>query len=578
MKVIACAGSGKTTLLRAYARARPNKEFIYITYNASVGKEAQRTFPPNVTCRNIHKIAYKKIGWSYRKKLRGEMSFTYGAYGDLTTERLVQKVVQAYLISRDKEINADHVEKCVPIYLKKKTDYLTMAKKYWKAMVDKGDEKVAMTHDGYLKLYMLSRPDLTRDYDILLLDEGQDCNEVLCEIVLNQNMPKFIVGDPNQQIYSFLGGKGVLENLQADFMFHLTKSFRFGPTLAFCSSMFLLHFKQEEETGENSRNVNQAEVSSLDGRAQVSNVNNGQESLRASGGNTMKDHQNANADTLRAPRFLFGVRSKTTQIHTEESHNEDAHNADREEEKIRDWITKRHTCICRSNAMLFAEAAIYIMGENAWSKLPVGHPCRKNKTIGFIGGIEAYNFDAIMDVYHLLQGEYKSIKKRNIKRFSKSVGAEANPMQAYRKLMEHARATEDADLLVACAVARRYGDDVPLIIRRIHSSYLKDERSAQLVLTTAHKAKGLEWDNVRLSDDFTDPLDEVVQDRLPVDEFGEEVNIIYVAMTRAKKNLWLNKALSEWANSIMLEDTDATTAAITITKEWNEMKRGAGLP
>lgn len=35
------------------------------------------------------------------------------------------------------------------------------------------DKKVVMTHDGYLKLYQLSRPSLSY-YDCLLIDEAQD--------------------------------------------------------------------------------------------------------------------------------------------------------------------------------------------------------------------------------------------------------------------------------------------------------------------------------------------------------------------------------------------------------------------
>lgn len=48
------------------------------------------------------------------------------------------------------------------------------------------------------------------------------------------------------------------------------------------------------------------------------------------------------------------------------------------------------------------------------------------------------------------------------------------------------------------------------------------------MITTAHKSKGLEWDNVELSDDFPDPY---------FNKNDEEKRLFYVAMTRAKKNL-----------------------------------------
>lgn len=40
-------------------------------------------------------------------------------------------------------------------------------------MKDFNERKVVMTHDGYLKLYQLSRPKL-KDFDCILIDEAQD--------------------------------------------------------------------------------------------------------------------------------------------------------------------------------------------------------------------------------------------------------------------------------------------------------------------------------------------------------------------------------------------------------------------
>jgi hypothetical protein len=63
-------------------------------------------------------------------------------------------------------------------------------------------------------------------------------------------------------------------------------------------------------------------------------------------------------------------------------------------------------------------------------------------------------------------------------------------------------------------------------------SAVSEENQANIVLSTAHKAKGREWDSVRLAPDFlssrlsgTDPNVE------------SEVRLFYVAMTRAKRHL-----------------------------------------
>lgn len=63
-----------------------------------------------------------------------------------------------------------------------------------------------------------------------------------------------------------------------------------------------------------------------------------------------------------------------------------------------------------------------------------------------------------------------------------------------------------------------------------------------IVLTTAHKSKGLEWDNVMLANDFRE-LDRMNE---------EERNLLYVAVTRAKKLLTLNDIVGE----ILAEEED----------------------
>ena len=71
------------------------------------------------------------------------------------------------------------------------------------------------------------------------------------------------------------------------------------------------------------------------------------------------------------------------------------------------------------------------------------------------------------------------------------------------------------------------------------------EKLCDVLLVTGHKSKGLEWENVSLADDFSELFDEhrvpfkVSTDLLPKDE----VNLLYVASTRAKRALRLNSEL-----------------------------------
>jgi superfamily I DNA/RNA helicase len=65
-----------------------------------------------------------------------------------------------------------------------------------------------------------------------------------------------------------------------------------------------------------------------------------------------------------------------------------------------------------------------------------------------------------------------------------------------------------------------------------------DEKSADVVLSTAHKAKGREWDSVRLTADFASSR----TDAEPADNEAE-TRLFYVAMTRAKSVLAVDPAL-----------------------------------
>ena len=55
--------------------------------------------------------------------------------------------------------------------------------------------------------------------------------------------------------------------------------------------------------------------------------------------------------------------------------------------------------------------------------------------------------------------------------------------------------------------------------------------TADLVLTTAHKAKGLEFDTAKLSDDFLPQLESVSESQLRSCD-DDEKNILYVAVSR----------------------------------------------
>lgn len=67
-------------------------------------------------------------------------------------------------------------------------------------------------------------------------------------------------------------------------------------------------------------------------------------------------------------------------------------------------------------------------------------------------------------------------------------------------------------------------------------STLKSKDNYAFEVTTAHRAKGLEWDNVMLHSDFNDQF--FNKDKSPRDTDDEEYRLLYVAITRARKKLY----------------------------------------
>ncbi|PTT89088.1 hypothetical protein DBR42_08500, partial [Pelomonas sp. HMWF004] len=77
------------------------------------------------------------------------------------------------------------------------------------------------------------------------------------------------------------------------------------------------------------------------------------------------------------------------------------------------------------------------------------------------------------------------------------------------------------------------------IYNRMKAAETPLEDQAAITLTTGHRAKGLEWEQVSLADDFIELP--------PEDDFDpEEINLLYVAVTRAIRCVKLPGSLYGW--------------------------------
>lgn len=195
-------------------------------------------------------------------------------------------------------------------------------------------------------------------------------------------------------------------------------------------------------------------------------------------------------------------------------------------EKIHDHIgevnkSRTFAVITRTNANLFMTAiAAY----------------EQKKSIYFVGGFEGYNFNKILDIEKLYLGEKRGIKDSYIKTFEN--------FEEYESIANY---SNDKEMIYFVKVVSKYAGELSTIINGIKRNTVNRECDAEIILSTAHKSKGLEFEQVILANDFPN----FVNNDLEINYKNcseDEVNILYVAATRAINVLKPNKTLNNILN------------------------------
>jgi len=157
------------------------------------------------------------------------------------------------------------------------------------------------------------------------------------------------------------------------------------------------------------------------------------------------------------------------------------------------------------------------------------------KSLYFVSGIKSYSFTKILDVERLMLGIKGRIRDPEIKMFGSFV-----------ECKHYAKNAGDKELKKIISMVERYPGRMSEKIDLIRSMTVDDETSADVVLTTAHKSKGLEFDNVVLANDYQTIVSS--NGKLSPKNYQEELNILYVAATRAIKRLEPNRQLNNIIN------------------------------
>lgn len=489
VKANAFAGTGKSSTLKHLARTHPGSKMLYIAFNKAIKEEAVASFPSNVKAMTGHGLAYAAKGRLYNVpgKLQGDLKPFHikqllNDAGSLRNVHMdaenlyagrVIESVKAFLVSRDDELTLRHVSlgnSPAEQDMNPKA-ILADAVRVWEAMQEI-NSKIPMLHDGYFKLYQLSKPQLP--YDFVLVDEAQDVNPTLQAIIEAQTSRRvFLIGDTHQAIYGFRGANNAMELMTADQSFGLTGSFRFGPAVAEVANQ-ILAIKGE-------------------------------------------------------PLWLRGLGEPT-------------------ELREIDMETEGYALVSRGNASLFRTAVEALEEERPFA---------------FVGPLGNYRLDLFVDTYRLMTGDKRSVRDPFIKSFT-----------GFEQLTEYGESMDDREVKGRVKLVTEYGHAIPELVESITAKSIpwsegihKELPQRCVVLSTAHKSKGLEFPNVVLADDYMSLLDddECVLNIGDMSESDiEEVNLQYVAATRAQKALQLSPGVEAYleARQVMDETSRPRMAAV----------------
>ncbi|ADR20815.1 DNA helicase [Marivirga tractuosa] len=164
--------------------------------------------------------------------------------------------------------------------------------------------------------------------------------------------------------------------------------------------------------------------------------------------------------------------------------------------------------------------------------------------IYFEGNINSYTYaddgTSLYDVLNLYNGKRKFIRDPLIKK-----------MSSLEDLEEYIDKTEDMQLGMMVELVREYGNEIPNYIKQLKEKHVENEdrEKAHIIFSTVHRCKGMEYDSVQLVNDFLteEKLKKVAQQKdlpdLIKQKLNEEINLLYVAITRTQNKLYIENEL-----------------------------------
>lgn len=454
LKINAFAGTGKTTTLQMLAQSTAGRG-MYLAFNKSIADDAKTRFTSNVVCSTIHSLAFRATPKEYRHgdKMTGNLNanafvehleYKDAFFGGLrltarSQGHLARETLRLFMQGGRQTPDERHVPVMGKLALlpdveinQIRAQALDGARRIWARMRDPTDA-LPLGHDGYLKLWALSRPELTAEF--ILLDEAQDTNPVVLGVLARQKAQIVYVGDRHQQIYEWRGAVNAMELIDAPHTCHLTTSFRFGESIASAASAVLR--------------------------------------------------------SLGETRPLTGNSDRKSFV-----------GADRCD-----------TVLARTNSSVMSTVI---------SALDSG------RTPHIVGGTA--------ELIRMLRGV------EDLRRGEPSDVSDFFGFANWNEILEFAKTPEGEQLKTFVSLVEQHGET--RLITKLNQT-ATSERDADLVVSTAHKAKGREWETVELCDDFLPSRAKGEEEgkSLNADIDPAEARLFYVALTRARTAVQASSAV-----------------------------------
>ncbi|MFF2205648.1 UvrD-helicase domain-containing protein [Streptomyces sp. NPDC058145] len=545
LRVMALAGTGKSTTLKMLSRRMPGKRILYLAFNRSVADEAieaqQRgEYSDNLTPTTANAYANSMVDealltrlnwpklneqqladrmrWRSRIRAGGEsLSPQQAAY-------LANRLLTEWAKSADDEFAAHHLPDTLSNREAIFAAIRPLAAQMWDNLTDpeatNKDRDLPLSFDHTVKMWALSGR--VPDTDVLMWDEAQDVNPVMESIVANireAGIRIVAVGDSNQAIYGFRGATDALGRLPADATATLTQTFRFGDAVADIGNRFLrLGGTRMRLAGWDRKTSRITEITPGDETMLIARTNAGVvlgavEGLRAG----RKVAVSGGLSDLR--KFLEAA------------------------EALREGERTSHQELARFNGMAWDEILETAESEPELKQLDSMFKLMER---------HSEELDALLESVRMPRpfveddGERLWVKFafgdgnfRTTKEWLKSKGVdfgwdEEGKRWGYPSPKKPATATDAARHRRRERVEQYIADHYIAPANENGGQIVDQSAPHDLVVSTAHKAKGLESERVRIAGDFRGPKESVNGgidwDTIPDDE---QLRLDYVAVTRA---------------------------------------------